>query len=264
LRPRHVQDEVLQVNATCTCNWPRYAHDSMPRSASLDVEGLYNNSIPFSGLAQNNCPSAAFPLPRTMAPIITQPRSTENTAAPSYTRRALTSQNDVPLAIGLTVSLVCFVVILGAVWCLWRRKRRLRATHAEFGSAAIDGSSTPVEICSDATETVYKYESDSPSYYPSLELAPLQELDTGRPGNDITPFVESSSVSNSLLRYTSPNGESPSTSEQTSRFRKDYDFTEPDRRSEWKTHMNLYIEVAINWIDRPPIQHWLRLSEHWK
>ncbi|RMZ74639.1 C2H2 type zinc finger domain [Pyrenophora seminiperda CCB06] len=165
-----------------------------------------------------------------MAPIIVHAWSTGSLAAPSYTKRALTSNNDVPLAIGLTISFVGFVVILGAVWCLWRR-RRLRANMPEaIGSAATERCPSPVEISSTPTETVYKYERDYPSYYSPLSPVAPQELDSGRPGNEISPRIASSSVLNSSPRYTLPNAELPAL-EEISPFIKEYSFTEPDRRS---------------------------------
>ncbi|KAI2486967.1 hypothetical protein Ptr902_01100 [Pyrenophora tritici-repentis] len=168
-----------------------------------------------------------------MAPIITQRRSTERTAAPSYSRRALSSHNDVSLAIGLTVSLVCFVVILVAVWCLLRRRRimRLGATPVGLESPVDETFSPVVEICSNSTKSLYKYEGDSPSYYSPLSpVAPL-ELDAGTPRSDVSPFSQYPPVSNSLSRYTPTNGESSSASKRTSPFSKEYYFTEPDHRS---------------------------------
>ncbi|EFQ86236.1 hypothetical protein CFE70_000098 [Pyrenophora teres f. teres 0-1] len=166
-----------------------------------------------------------------MAPIIIESRSTESIAAPSYTKRALTSHNDVSLAIGLTVSLVCFGVILVAVWCLLRRRRRLGAIPVDLESAASEISSPVVEICSNSTKSLYKYEGDSPSYYSPLSPVALLELDAGTPRNENPPFSQSSPVSNSLSRYPPPNGESSSASERTFSFSKDYYFSEPDRRS---------------------------------
>ncbi|KAF7454525.1 hypothetical protein PtrSN002B_004559 [Pyrenophora tritici-repentis] len=168
-----------------------------------------------------------------MAPIITQRRSTERTAAPSYSRRALSSHNDVSLAIGLTVSLVCFVVILVAVWCLLRRRRimRLGATPVGLESPVDETFSPVVEICSNSTKSLYKYEGDSSSYYSPLSpVAPL-ELDAGTPRSDVSPFSQYPPVSNSLSRYTPTNGESSSASKRTSPFSKEYYFTEPDHRS---------------------------------
>ncbi|CAN9104762.1 unnamed protein product [Alternaria alternata] len=97
-----------------------------------------------------------------MAPIASAVRSTILHTAPSRNKRASSATNNPALLIGISVSIICFVIVIGAGWFfIWRRRRAVRRLS--------DGVEEPSELDTTYGRQKHRYEQNAPRITPELD-----------------------------------------------------------------------------------------------